>query len=103
MSAKSLAALQRELQAERDRPLGALRTPSNRIMAGVSHGLQIAADNLLTKALKAMMIGDPAKAQGYVERAVRLPFDEHEQNDPAWVGRLDDAVLAGHRHPGGLR
>jgi hypothetical protein len=58
--------------------------PSNLIKAEVSDGLQEAGRNLLDKAFRAARAGEAPRARGYVERAVRLPFDEHEQCGTAW-------------------
>jgi hypothetical protein len=72
------------LRRDRDRPLAEVIRPSNRIGATVSEGLQAAGTNLLDKALAAVVAGDQDRARRYVERAVRLPFDEHEQVGTAW-------------------
>ena len=69
---------------EVDRPLGDVTTPSNLIDAGVSHGLQQAARNLVAKALRAATAGDEARARAYLQRAVQLPFDQHEEVAPSW-------------------
>jgi len=44
----------------------------------VSEGLHTAGDNLLRKAARALSSGDEAQSRRYVERALDLPFDEHE-------------------------
>ncbi len=72
------------LDRERERPLGGLRDRSNRVLAPVSEGLHAAGDNLLRKAVRALSSGDVDRARRYVERAVDLPFDEHERIGPAW-------------------
>jgi hypothetical protein len=72
-----------------DGPFGDARLRSNRIQAGVSHGLQEAAGNLLAKALRAVRAGDEARAHGYAQRAVRLPMDEHEEGHPGfWAATM---------------
>lgn len=42
-----------------------------------------AAENLLFKARRALFEEDPERAARYVERAVQLPFDDHEEVQPA--------------------
>jgi hypothetical protein len=76
--------LHRMLDRERERPLGGLRDRSNRVLGPVSEGLHAAGDNLLRKAARALSSGDEDRARRYVERAVDLPFDEHERIGPAW-------------------
>jgi hypothetical protein len=65
-------------------PLGAVRKASNHIAAGTSESLHRAAINLVDKAARAVADGDEPRAVRYVERAVRLPFDERDQIDPGW-------------------
>lgn len=72
------------LDRERERPLGGLRDRSNRVLAPVSEGLHTALDNLLRKAARALSSGDEDQSRRYVERALDLPFDEHERIGPAW-------------------
>ena len=69
---------------EAGRPLGDVTLSSNLINAEVSGGLQQAACNLMAKALRAATAGDDARARAYVERAVQLPFDQHEEVAPSW-------------------
>jgi hypothetical protein len=69
---------------ERERPLRSVVLPSNRIKAAVSAGLTAAAENLLAKALRAVGDGDMGRARRYVDRAVALGFDEHEEIGAAW-------------------
>lgn len=82
----SPAAARRDVVADhhRERPLGALHTSSDRVLGPVSHGLSAGAENLLSKAIRALDAGDDVRARGLVERAMRLPFDEHEQVLPGW-------------------
>ena len=67
------------------RGLGDVDRVSDGVRQRFSIAGQLAADNLLTKALRAIEAGDQARASGYIQRAVGLPFDEHEQAYPAPV------------------
>jgi hypothetical protein len=67
-------------------PLGQVQMASNRMGAGVSISLHGAARNLLVKAARAVAAADEPRAVGYIERTVRLPFDERDQIDPGWWG-----------------
>ena len=71
------------LSMDDDQPLDGMRYASGRAMSAVSSGLHEAAENLLTKALRAARSDDLERAQAYVTRAVRLDFDDHEQVHPA--------------------
>ena len=65
-----------------DRPLGNVEVVSGRAGQEFSRPLHVAADNLLDKALRALDQGDRERAQRYVERAARIPFDDHEEVQP---------------------
>ena len=72
------------LMAERaDRPFGDTDLVTGRALQPFSMAGQAAADNLLTKALRALAQGDEVRARAYVDRACRLPFDRHEETQPA--------------------
>lgn len=86
MDTQAVEVTLRELRG--DGPFGDARLRSNRIQAGVSLGLQAAARNLLTKAVRAVAAGDEAQARGYVQRALRLPVDEHEEIHPSRLAAL---------------
>jgi hypothetical protein len=79
-----LTALDQLLQIDRDRPLGKVTRVSDRTRSGFSGGLHDAAENLLAKALRDIRAGDRERAEAYVRRAVRLPFDDHEGVQPGW-------------------
>ena len=64
------------------RGFGDVHRVSNRVRQRFSVASQLAADNLLAKALRAIEAGDHERASGYIQRAVALPFDEHEQEYP---------------------
>lgn len=70
--------------AERaDRPFGDTELASGRTLQPFSIAGQRAAANLLTKAVRALDDDDAERARGFVERAVRLPFDRREDLHPA--------------------
>lgn len=52
--------------------------------ADQSRRLMASADNLLGKASRALEVGDAARARRFVDRAMALPFDDHEEVHPAW-------------------
>lgn len=58
-----------------------------------SAALRKGARNLIAKAVEAME-SDPDTARGYVTRAARLPFDEHEECHPAAAAALLEVFLA---------
>ncbi|PPK93739.1 hypothetical protein CLV92_10915 [Kineococcus xinjiangensis] len=64
-------------------------------MSDASFALQAAAENLLAKALHALRDGDEPRARRLAERALALPFDDHEGVVPAWwaVSMLVDDVV----------
>lgn len=65
------------------------RIASNQVLQGLSSAGQEASDNLLDKALRAIMHGDEDRARAFLERAAALPFDEHERVRPArWQAHL---------------
>lgn len=70
-------------RAQRDRPLGDAQLASGRTLQPISRGLHDAAINLLTKAARCLAAGDRADALRFVDRAVALPFDDHEECSPA--------------------
>jgi len=96
MDQQHLKGIDEWLRQDRDRPLAEVMRPSNLIGAEVSDGLQAAGTNLLEKALASVLAGEPDRARRYVERAVQLPFDEHEQVGTAWwaAAMLTHARLA---------
>jgi hypothetical protein len=75
-----------EYLAERaDRPFGDVESVSGRTLQRFSIAGQQAAANLLDKARRALNEGDLDRARTFVDRAVRLPYDEHEQAAPAAI------------------
>lgn len=64
-------------------PFGMSATQADRI-----NGLPVEfrkAENLLTKAHRALTAGDRERAAGYIDRAAHLPFDDFERHVPAIV------------------
>lgn len=73
-----------ELDAERVRPLGRARESSHHLLSPVSDALSEAAGHLLVKAIRALDAGDDVRARRFVDRALALPYDEHEELLPGW-------------------
>lgn len=71
------------LREQADRPFGDIEGVSGRALQPFSRAGWDAADNLLTRAQRALDAGDRDRAVAYVDRAVALPFDEHEMAAPA--------------------
>ena len=72
----------RLLAEEANRGLGDIPLHATAALAPFSRAQMDAATNLLDKALRALDEGDEARARRLVERAVALPFDEHERVHP---------------------
>jgi hypothetical protein len=83
VNADPLRELDRYFAARADAPFGDLELASGRTLQPFSIAGQRAASNLLIKASRALDSGEPERARAYVERAVRLPYDRHEQSHPA--------------------
>lgn len=77
------ARFERYLAEQSNRGLGDIPLRPTAALAPISRGLDTAATNLLTKALRALDDDDEARAKQLVERAVALPYDDHEQVHPA--------------------
>ena len=78
-----------------NRGLGDIPLRATAALAPFSRAEMDAATNLLDKALRALDDGDEARARRFVDRAVALPYDEHEQVHPAAMmahQQLFDAV-----------
>lgn len=76
-------ALLETLADRANHPFGDVQGVSGRVMQHFSFAGQEAARNLLVKARRALGSEDLDPAGGYVDRAVRLPFDDHEGAAPA--------------------
>ena len=73
------------LRDRADRPFGDAELVSGQTLAPFSRAGMTAADNLLTKADRALADGDLDRAAHFVDRAVALNYDQHEQGAPAAV------------------
>ena len=71
------------MKDEANRGLGDIPLRSTAALAPISRAQMDAATNLLDKALRALDDGDETKARRFVERAVALPYDDHEETHPA--------------------
>jgi hypothetical protein len=71
------------LQEQADQPFGNVEFMSGRTLAPFSRAGLTAADNLLTKADRALADGDPERAGHFIDRAAALNYDDHEQTTPA--------------------
>jgi hypothetical protein len=70
-------------------PLASVRRASGRLNQATSTAMGQAADNLLDKALARLERADPGAARPYVERALKLPFDDFEEAIPAvWAAHM---------------
>jgi hypothetical protein len=61
------------LRAEMDRPLGGIQVMSNLANFDSDQTVDIAADNLLAKALRDLEAGNHDRADAYLQKALRLP------------------------------
>lgn len=67
-----------------DLSVSPLRVASNHLRLAQSSALHEAAENLLDKALRALLDDDATRAEAFVRRALRLPYDDYEECTPAW-------------------
>jgi hypothetical protein len=74
--------LREYLDERSNRPFGDVEAHSGRVLQPFSFARQRAAENLLIKAKRALDENDTDRARRFVDRAVRLPFDEHEKAAP---------------------
>jgi hypothetical protein len=70
------------LDEQANRPFGDVEAHSGRVLQPFSFAGRRAADNLLIKAKRALGDHDTDRARALVDRAARLPFDEHEKAAP---------------------
>ncbi len=78
------------LAEQANQPFGDIEIQSNKTLAPFSAAGRKAAENLLSKAQRALGNDEPERAKSYINKAVQLPYDEHEETDPAaWVAHLD--------------
>lgn len=83
VDADRLGELDRYFAERANTPFGDLELASGRTLQPFSIAGQRAASNLLVKASRALDNGDSERARAYVDRAVRLPYDRHEESRPA--------------------
>lgn len=77
------------VRSESNRGFGRIPLQATAAIAPISRGQLQAASNLIWKAVEATASGDGNRARKYVERAVDLPYDEHEGTSPAaWEGHM---------------
>jgi hypothetical protein len=89
VNADPLSELDRYFADRADAPFGDLELVSGRTLQAFSIAGQRAASNLLVKAIRALDNDEPERARAYVDRAVRLPYDRHEQSHPvAWEAHM---------------
>lgn len=77
-----LRSFERYRAAQDDRPLGDLEFVAGRTLQPFSTAGWQGAENLVDKARRALRDGDQDRARTLVDRAARLPFDDHEQAAP---------------------
>jgi hypothetical protein len=70
-------------QEQPDEPFGNVRLVSGRTLAPFSRAGLTAAENLLTKAERALADGDLERASHMIGRAAALDHDDHEETAPA--------------------
>lgn len=70
-------------QEQADEPFGNVGLVSGRTLAPFSRAGLTAAENLLTKAERALADGDRERASHLIGRAAALNYDEHEETAPA--------------------
>lgn len=83
VGAEPLSELDRYFAERANAPFGDLELASGRALQPFSIAGQRAASNLLVKASRALDSSDPGRARAYVDRAVRMPYDRHEESHPA--------------------
>jgi hypothetical protein len=83
MDGDPLGELDRYFARHADAPFGDLELASGRALQSFSIAGQQSASNLLIKASRALEDDDTERARSYIARAVRLPYDRHEQSHPA--------------------
>jgi hypothetical protein len=79
----------RLLLDDEDRPLDVVQFSSNKLNQHLSAASSAAADNLLTKARRRLQEGQEQQAEAFIQRALRLAYDEHEEQQPAlWSAHM---------------
>jgi hypothetical protein len=75
--------LKEHLRKAAEKPFGDVESISGQVLSPFSRASLQAARNLLAKACRSIEQGEPGRAKAFVDRAVGLPFDEHERAAPA--------------------
>jgi hypothetical protein len=83
VDADRLGEVDRYFARRAETPFGNVELASGRTLQPFSIAGQVAASNLLVKVNRALDNGDAVRARSYVDRAVRLPYDRHEESHPA--------------------
>ena len=76
-------ALQEYFRAAAQKPFGDVESISGQVLSPFSRASLQAARNLLAKAYRLIEQGESERAKAFIDRAVGLPFDEHERAAPA--------------------
>jgi len=81
--------LAEQMASMSDRGLGDIQLRSNLAVSGQSLTMSRAARNLLTKARRDLAAGCAVRASGYIDRALRLPFnDAVEASTAVWEAHM---------------
>jgi hypothetical protein len=78
-----MRSLEKIMAEQADQPFGDVDLQSGRTLQPFSFAGQQGATNLLTKASRALDDGNLGRAKAFIDRAVKLPYDRHEQAAPA--------------------
>ena len=65
---------------------GALARQSGRMLNALGHAQITGAENLLTKAIRALTTGDARRAEELIRRAAQMPYDDREEGSPGVRG-----------------
>jgi hypothetical protein len=80
---------QKHLAREAHRGFGDIELRATAAISPISRAQMQAADNLLDKAYRALRAGDRERATSMAQRAVTLPYDDHEGAYPAaWEAHM---------------
>jgi hypothetical protein len=61
---------------------GEMARQSGRLLSARFTAQITGAQNLLTKAIRALAVGDPGRAETLIQRVAQMPYDEREQDSP---------------------
>ena len=85
MDLATLTTLEEHFAERAATPFGDVESMTGRTLQPFSIAGQQAAGNLLAKARRALDEHDHDRAKAFVDRAVRLPYDDHERAAPAAI------------------